>query len=185
MSIRKIELMFKFEINWGLLFMVINAIGSLATFGAFLFLFFKDKHKQGQIDKLTDIFLELQKQNNLSEKKFKLSIKPNLHLHGSSLNGTSGEFKINLNNKGENAKITKMVLNSNDIISHSECLPYYLEKDASRFFFYRTTGQKNINDCEYEIKIIYEDKAQNNSLLILEGVGMKPRIIENAEILST
>ena len=78
--------MFKFEINWGLLFMVINAIGSLATFGAFLFLFFKDKHKQGQIDKLTDIFLELQKQNNLSEKKFKLSIKPNLHLHGSSLN---------------------------------------------------------------------------------------------------
>ena len=53
------------------------------------------------------------------------------------------------------------------------------------FFFYRKKKKKNINDCEYEIKIIYEDKAQNNSLLILEGVGMKPRIIENAEILST
>lgn len=55
-----------------LIFQIIGAIGSFATFGAFIFLFRRDKDKQAQIDKLTSIatFLEahnetLKEHNNL------------------------------------------------------------------------------------------------------------------------
>lgn len=37
-----------------LIFQIIGAIGSLATFGAFIALFRRDKDKQVQIDKLTN-----------------------------------------------------------------------------------------------------------------------------------
>ncbi len=54
------------------IFQIVNALGSLATLFAFLFLFRKDKTKQKQIEKLTDIasILEIQstslkKQNDL------------------------------------------------------------------------------------------------------------------------
>lgn len=173
--------MYKYEIDWILIFNIANSVGSLATFGAFLFLFFKDKQKQNQIDKLTDIFLELQKQNTLSEKKFKISIKPNLYLHGSILSGHSGELQINIHNKGELAIITKLILASNDIISYNENLPWIIENGSSRYFFFRTKGEKNINDCEYEIKIIYEDKAQNEYQIKIRGIGL-PAIVEDLQL---
>lgn len=46
-----------------LIFQTIGAIGSLATFGAFIFLFRRDKDKQIQIDKLTGIATILEAQN--------------------------------------------------------------------------------------------------------------------------
>ena len=45
------------------IFQIIEAIGSLATFGAFIFLFIKDKNKQEQINKLTSIAAVLESQN--------------------------------------------------------------------------------------------------------------------------
>ena len=47
-----------------LVFQIIAALGSIATFGAFLMLFKKDKEKQNQIDKLTKIATLLDSQND-------------------------------------------------------------------------------------------------------------------------
>ncbi len=52
------------ENNTNLIFQIIGAIGSLATFGAFMFLFRRDKDKQTQIDKLTNIATILDAQND-------------------------------------------------------------------------------------------------------------------------
>jgi hypothetical protein len=52
-----------------LIFNIINSIGVLATFGAFLFLFRKDKDKQKQIDKLTSIATVLEAQNESLKKQ--------------------------------------------------------------------------------------------------------------------
>ncbi len=123
-----------------IIFQIIGAIGSLATFGAFVFLFRRDKDKQTQIDKLAGITTILESQNEMmkmqndliaqqvdifrntgilkgndegaltqlreiEEKKLRLSVKPNLWSNGAGYSGYDCELKIDLNNKGEDAKL--------------------------------------------------------------------------------
>ncbi|MDN3594182.1 hypothetical protein [Zunongwangia endophytica] len=203
--------------NLDLIFNIFGAIGSLATFGAFLFLFRRDKDKQTQIDKLTGIatFLEAQNetmkdQNELisqqveifrntsilkeqddkalselkaiEEKKLKLSVKPNLWLNGAGYSGIDGELKIDLNNKGEEARLLEFRLNSNDIILHSESLPYDLEKGQRRYIFGRQSGNIHIKDCEYEIDVVYQDKLENKYVSKIVGKGASAKITETKEV---
>lgn len=201
-----------------LIFQVIGAIGSLATFGAFLFLFRRDKDKQIQIDKLTGIatFLEAQneitKQQNdliaqqveifrntsilkghdgkaleelkeLERKKLKLSVKPNLWLNGAHYSRLSGELEIDLNNKGEDAKLLEFKLKSDDIILNNLWLPYDLEKGKSRKIFgKKKQGISHNSECEYEIDIIYEDKLQNKFLSKIKGKREFVKMVETKEI---
>ncbi len=200
-----------------LIFQIISAIGSLATFGAFIFLFRKDKDKQIQINKLTRIAVVLESQNEtmkeqnnlitqqvdilrntsgirgedggvmeqlreIEEKKLKLSVKPNLWLNGAGYKGYNGELHIDLNNKGEDAKLLEFRINSNDVILHSESLPYNLDKGQRHYIFGRQKGNKHIKDCEYEIDVIYEDKLQNRYLTKIKGKGASVKIIESKEI---
>jgi hypothetical protein len=51
---------------------VIGALGSLATFGAFILLFIKDRQKQDQIDRLTSIGDNIKDQNELLDASNKL-----------------------------------------------------------------------------------------------------------------
>jgi hypothetical protein len=52
--------------KWNLIFAILNALGSLATFGAFLFLFKRDKNKEKQIEQLSLIADTIKKQNELT-----------------------------------------------------------------------------------------------------------------------
>jgi len=200
-----------------LIFQIIGAIGSLATFGAFVFLFRRDKDKQAQIDRLTGIASILESQNEtmkeqndliaqqvdifrnttvlkgenghameqlreIEEKKLKLSVKPNLWLNGVGYKGYDGELQIDLNNKGEDAKLLEFNLHSEDIILHSLSLPYDLDKGQRRYIFGRQKGEKHIKDCIYEIDVIYEDKLENRYLTKIKGQGAKAKIVETKEI---
>jgi hypothetical protein len=51
---------------------IIGAVGSLATFGAFILLFIKDRQKQDQIDRLTSIGDNIKDQNELLDASNKL-----------------------------------------------------------------------------------------------------------------
>ncbi len=196
-----------------LIFQIIAAFGSLATFGAFLMLFKKDKEKQKQIDKLTDIatFLETQnetmrQQNELiaqqvdifrntnilkgqdenainklkeiEEKRLRLSVKPNLWLNGAGYKEHLGELIIDLNNKGEDARIIEFNNHSSDIILHSLHLPYDLDKGARRYIFGKQSSNKPIKECEYEIEVIYLDRLANRYSITIKGKGAQAKIIE-------
>ena len=196
---------------------IIGALGSLATFGAFIFLFRRDKDKQKQIDKLAGIATILEAQNEtmklqndliaqqvdifrntsllkgndvealkelreIEEKKLKLSVKPNLWLNGAGYKGHSGELSIDLNNKGEDAKLLEFKLTSDDIVLHSEPLPYDLEKGNRRYIFAKQKGNKHIQYCDYEVDIIYSDKLNNKYLTKIKGTGANARIIETKEV---
>lgn len=200
-----------------LIFQVIGALGSLATFGAFIFLFRRDENKQAQIDKLADIAAILKSQNEtmkeqndlisqqvdifrnttvlkgengnamerlreIEEKKLKLSVKPNLWLSGAGYKGYNGELHIDLNNKGEDAKLLDFGLHSDDIILHNQSLPDDLDKGQGRKIFGRGKGNKHIKDCEYEIDVIYIDKLENRYLTKIKGKGAKAKIVETKEI---
>lgn len=200
-----------------LVFQIIASIGSVATFGAFIFLFLRDKNKQAQIDKLTGIAVILESQNEtmkqqndliaqqvdifrntsilkgqdevaisqlkeIEEKKLKLSVKPNLWLNGAGYKGYDGELNIDLNNKGEDAKLLEFNLLSDDIILHSLHLPYDLDKGQRCYIFGRQKGNKHIKDCEYEIDVIYQDKLENKYVAKIKGKGANVKIVENQEI---
>lgn len=118
----------------------------------------------------------------IEEKKLKLSVKPNLWLNGVGYNVTDGQFQIDLNNKGEDAKLLDFVLNSNDVILHNEHLPWNLEKGERRYIFGQKIGEKHIKDMEYEIDVIYEDKLENKYSIKIKGVGSVAKITEVNEI---
>lgn len=200
-----------------LVFQIIAALGSIATFGAFLMLFKKDKEKQNQIDKLTKIATLLDSQNDtlrqqndlisqqvdifrntnilksqddnaikelkkIEEKKLLLSVKPNLWINGAGYNGNTGELKIDLNNKGEYAKLIDFKNHTSDIILHSLHLPYDLHKGERRFIFGRQSGKKPIKDCDYEIEIMYLDKLENRFSIIIKGKGAEAKIIDEMNL---
>lgn len=163
-----------------LIFNIINSIGALATFGAFVMLFLKDKDKQKQIKKLTSISKSMVKLQEVSEKKLKLIVAPKLWLNGA---GTThdGEVKIDLNNKGERATLIDFTLISGDVILHSKSLPWDLEKNSSRYIFARNNSEKRISDCVYKIEVLYEDALKNSFIFILEGVGSNVNVISDNE----
>ena len=199
-----------------LTFNIINSIGALATFGAFLLLFRRDKDKQKQIDKLISIATILDAQNDsfkkqndliaqqvdifrntsvlkqqdnasmfklqeIEEKKLKLSIAPVLWLNGAGTRHT-GELQIDLNNKGERAILNDFVLKSGELVLHSKSTPNDLEKGERRYIFARASGNKPINECEYEIEVLYHDSLKNKFSLIIEGKGAQVKIKSNNEI---
>lgn len=190
------------------IFGIFSALGSLATFGAFIFLFRRDKDKQAQITILeaqnetmklhndlvaqqVDIFRNtsilpgsdnaaIGKLRDIEEKKLKLSVKPNLWLNGAGYNGLTGELKIDLNNKGEDAKLIAFNLISKDIILHSQHLPSDLDKGERRYIFGRASTNKHIKDCEYEIDVVYLDKLENSYTAKIKGIGANVTILSNA-----
>ncbi|GAB3028051.1 hypothetical protein GCM10027051_36330 [Niabella terrae] len=52
-----------------IVFQIVASIGSLTIFGAFVFLFRRDKDKQAQIDSLTGIATNLKAQNDTIKKQ--------------------------------------------------------------------------------------------------------------------
>ena len=199
------------------IFQIISALGSIATFGAFVFLFRRDKDKQTQIDKLIGIATILDAQNEtmkmqndliaqqvdifrntsilkdndqialkelreIEEKKLKLSVKPNLWLNGAGYKGYEGELHIDLNNKGEDAVILELRLISTDIELFRETLPFNLGKGQNRYIYGKSKRERHIQNCEYEIDIIYSDKLENKYLTKIKGNGANVKILETKEI---
>ena len=165
-----------------LTFSILNALGSIATFFAFLFLFRRDKDKQKQIDKLTHIAETLKSLKEIESKKLRISVRPDLCHNGAGVNGHEGELKIDLNNKGATAYFFSVILKNGDIELHNNKTPFEIEKDGRRYIFGRTNGLKNINNCDYEIELKYRDKADNEYFTIITGQGIEVKRLKTVEL---
>lgn len=142
---------------------IITIVGYLATVGTFLYLFRRDNDKQKQIDSLARLAL-------LSEEQLVLSVQPDLYKNGASVRPHDGEITIDLLNRGELARLIEFNSSSPDITLHSKSLPYVLEKGGERLVFARS-NEKNPNDCEYVIEVVYEDKLRNQYKINISGKG--------------
>lgn len=162
--------------NMNITFQIISAIGNLATFGAFMFLFIRDKDKQNQIDKLTNLVSALKDLKDIENKKLNLSVRPDIKLTNSMSQGADGELEIGIENIGQKTTLTRFELVSNDLILHDEHLPFVMEKDTSRRIFLRTSGEKHILECEYEIHIYHKDKIDNFHISIIKGKGVNNKL---------
>ena len=165
-----------------LTFNIINALGSIGTLGAFIFLFLKDRAKEKQIQALTEVVKLLAEQNKISEKRLRLTVTPDLWLNGAGYKGMEGELQIDLNNKGETAYLDNIRLISGDIVLHNLAVPYELEQEQRRYIFGRAKPNKHIKDCEYEVEVEYHDKLNYTFSLIIKGKGAEAKIISNNEV---
>ncbi len=161
-----------------LVFSILNALGSIGTFGAFLFLFLNDKLKVSQIDKLSSIIIALKEQNETTKEQLRQSILPVLFLNNTTFKPENNEFKFDLNNKGEMARINDIKLISGDITLYNISVPYDLEKDSSRFIFLKVKNTDDFNNCNYKIEVLYFDKMKNRYSIIIEGLGRNVKLID-------
>jgi hypothetical protein len=162
------------------IFSILNASGSIGTFGAFVFLFLKDKFKESQIDKLSSIIIALKEQNEITKDQLRLTFLPILGLSGTQYRAETNELRIDINNKGEMARIFDIKLISGDITLHSLSIPYDLEKDSSRLIFAKVKGV--FSTCNYKIEVLYFDKMKNRYSVIIEGLGNNIKLIEEKTI---
>ncbi len=169
------------------IFEILGALGAIGTFGAFVMLFIKDKYKQDQIDKLTNITEKLtniastlEVQNDNLAKQLRASVLPELWTNGIYQDANGIDFKINLSNRGEIAKLIKFELESDDIILHNEHLPSDLLKEEERWIFCESNCEKRHVDCKYIIYVIYTDKLGNKyKLKIKSAKNAYPVIVGN------
>ena len=159
------------EKNIKLIFDLITAIGSLATFGSFIYLFRRDKDKQAQIDELAKIVSSLTNLQNIENQKLNLSVRPDIKQNGSGYRGYDGEWHLDIENIGEKTTLTKLELISDGLVLHSEHIPYVMEKNSTRKIFARTNSEKHVKDCEFILNIYHTDKIGNLHLVTFKGTG--------------
>ncbi len=164
-----------------LIFEIIAALGSVATFGSFVYLFSRDKDKQAQIDELTKIVSSLTSLKNIENQKLNLSVRPDIKQTGGGYQGYDGEWHLDIENIGEKTTLTKLELISEGLILHNEHIPYVMEKNTTRKIFARTNTEKHVKDCEFVLNIHHTDKIGNLHIVTFKGIGasIKERITKN------
>lgn len=169
------------EQNIKLFFEIITALGSLATFGSFVYLFRRDKDKQSQIDELAKIVSSLTSLQKIEDQKLNLSVRPDIKQNGGGYQGYDGEWYLNIENIGEKTTLTKLELISDGLVLHSEHIPYVMEKNTKRKIFARTNTGKHVKDCEFILNIYHTDKIGNLHIVSFKGIGssIKERITKN------
>lgn len=118
----------------------------------------------------------------IEEKKLRLSVMPNLWTNGGGYNGSTGEFNIDLNNKGEDASLQQFINHSQDVIIDNTSLPHELGKGNSRKIFGRQKGEKHIQHCNIDVDVIYLDKLKNKYCSKIKGTGMNIKIVDTEEL---
>ncbi|MGZ3767618.1 MAG: hypothetical protein ACXVA2_23340 [Mucilaginibacter sp.] len=115
--------------------------------------------------------------SKIEEQKLLLSVKPRLWLNGAGYKGYNREFFIDLNNKGEVAHLDDFILLGGDIVLHSKSVPYDLESNEQRNIYGRAPGIKPVQDCQYEIEILYHDRLNNKYHAIVSGKGANVKMV--------
>ncbi|MEY3500121.1 MAG: hypothetical protein RL308_1790 [Bacteroidota bacterium] len=144
----------------------------------------KDEQKQEQISELINQTKELTKHNTLYEKRLKLLTKPRLIASSGTIAPYSGEWSINVRNKGEDTTITKLEIVGGDVdkalfLLHG--LPHELNKGQVATF----TGSCvdiEMNKLTLLIKLSHEDLELNQYESYFEFKGGSTNLIETKEL---
>lgn len=172
--------------DWSFWFQLLGALGSLATFGAFIMLLKKDKNKQEQLDHLTKIsqtwarLYELERDkfelersaHDQERKRIRIDLMPVLRLSSYVKDGKEREF--HLVNNGESCIITKIsALPEHAALFANRTYPIVLDKSneiSVRFALSGTT-----HDGDVQVTMYYSDMAKNHyQVSIKDGVLGQP-----------
>lgn len=109
--------------------------------------------------------------------QYKSSIKPELHSNSYSVDPNQNQFKFDIINNGQAARIIKIKVKSKNLKPVSNPTPYYLQKGESLYLYFDYTGNLSIKNDIFKIKIIYSDKDKNQHSSTFKKVNGKYCII--------
>lgn len=179
-------------IDWDLVFQAIGALGSLATVGAFIYLFKKDNDKQSQIDRLTDISEALKGQLESHRENRRLMFLPSLKLQSFDPQKEEiGTLKIQITNIGKNARIL-LLRNINDCLKFSNELntstPFDMNTNSTKEFLFHKVVGWSYWEASLLFNIIFSDEIGNIYQSTLNGsiengfILHPPKILNEHEI---
>jgi hypothetical protein len=152
--------------NIELTFNLLDALGSVATFLAFLMLFKKNKEQEAQIASLAKLA-------NNEEKRLRLMMLPDLRIDSAGINPNEHRITIDIINFGEYALLTEFRLNSTYVSLDQQNLhlPFKLDKEAQRKIFLLGNANVALNQAEYAVEVIYQNRMGDPYKLKITGTG--------------
>jgi hypothetical protein len=118
----------------------------------------------------------------IEEKKLRLSVQPKLWTNGGGYNGSTGEFHLDLNNKGEDAIIEEIVNNSKDVMIYNVNTPFELEKGSNIKIRGIQNGERHVQYCAIDVDIVYSDSLKNKYRSKITGTGIQIKIADTIEL---
>jgi hypothetical protein len=140
---------------------VTTIIGVIITVG-FTFLsikklFEKDEHKEAQIQELSNQTSQLIKQNELFEKRIRMSVKPRIWCNGGGYSGHDYGIKVDISNRGELCFITSFEVLSGDEVEFTSWEDKVGIKKDKNLMIHGTSLKKHPKDVEFKMKVCYSD----------------------------
>lgn len=159
------------------IFYICASFGGIATAISIIVLLIKDARKSNRISNLERVAQAL-------ERDLEVRYMPHLWINGVGLREGENRINFDLNNKREWCKILDFRIISGDLIldERNKHLPYELEPKFSqtivsdttrRYIFTLNNSNKQLNDVEYTIEIVYENRLNQKYSIVLKGVGSK------------
>lgn len=149
---------------------LISALGSIATIGAFIFLFLRDENKEAQLAQLRSLAESMAAQAKSLEQRLLLTIRPDIWKNVTQFNEHDRTINVQLNNRGEDARLLEFIIESDsvELDEINKHLPYNLLRGEDRYIFMRVTSA-NPNAVSYKLWVIYEDKLLNKYQMLITG----------------
>lgn len=142
---------------------IISAVGSLATFGAFLFLFKRDVSKQEQIDKLAAIASALKLQFEQDKENTRLMFLPLIQLFGYQFWNNSKKFNLTIRNVGKPAVIRLLRTVSDSVVREEGkyVAPYDLNTLNENEFTFTLANGFDQENAQIVFDIVFSDQIGN------------------------
>lgn len=160
--------------TWNFIFLIISAIGSLATVGTFIFLFRRDSDKQQQIDKLASISMALKEQIEVQKDSSRYAFLPSPKLTKYDQIKADRDLAAYITNTGKPARVIS-VRNLGERFSlvqeSAHKTPFYFASETTLSFTFNLSNAPNwFYDGEQILfHLYYEDEVRNIYKSILSG----------------
>ena len=155
---------------------LISALGSIATIGAFIFLFLRDENKEAQLAELRSLAGSMAAQAKSLEQRLLLTVRPDIWKNEVQFKPYERIINVQLNNRGEDARLLEFIIESDtvELDEFNKHLPYLLLKGENRYVFMRLTNSYP-ETGSYKLWVIYEDKLLNRYQMLITGEGQTTR----------
>ncbi|MFB6340221.1 hypothetical protein ACE1ET_00785 [Saccharicrinis sp. FJH62] len=149
--------------SWDFVFNVLGALGSAATFGAFIFLFRRDKDKQKQIDNLSIVADSLNEMNKAEQLKLKTVLRPEVKCIKVVPDVSTNEITVTIKAFNNEAKEVGLGFGFDDdyIQMKLEYTEVDLEVNEPVNYILKYCGEEPMKDYSFDIHLQYCDILGN------------------------
>lgn len=158
--------------------------GLIGAFIAFYQLFKKDTEKQVQLNELKNQTSQLIKQNELFEKRIRMSVRPLIWTNSSGIRRFEREFHVDVDNRGQLAFLNAIEFLDGDTVEIRNWNGKYvpIEKETGNIKITGIYGGLNPDEMSFRFLIKYHDTENFKYETEFEWKNKIARVVETREI---